>query len=204
MARDPLDRFYTPKWCVDQCMAEVLPHYFRVWRPSLIVEPSAGKGVFVSSLRERFPNAQIAASDIDPDVGPWGGADDSYESDFFETDWEALFRAYGYKEEKPVGLTIGNPPYKYAVEFCEECLRWSEHLVFILRTDFLNSAARAKFFKEHEPSHVFLLPNRPSFTEDGATGEYDYAWVCWSPKPKAQRTQLLWLPEVPVSIRRPK
>lgn len=207
--RDPLDRYYTPEWVIDQCLDIVVPEV--TWRrPENILEPSAGDGSFVRLLRQRYPSSWITAIDIDPEAGPWSEANDEYEGDFLETDWSQVFTG------PTPHLIIGNPPYGIAREFCETSLEICDTVIFILRVDFLCSAERAKFFQEYRPSHVFLLPNRvpfygpallPPYTEkpkEHSTGEYDYAWICWSPMAEDEPTKLIWLPEVPLKVRRAK
>lgn len=212
--RDPLDRYYSPIWLIDQCLELVVPTV--TWRrPEFILEPSTGSGAFLGPLRRKYPNSHIYAIDVDPAVGPWPEASESYEGDFLETDWdEVLGRTTS--DELDLQMVIGNPPYIHAIDFCQEALAICDTVIYILRVDFLCSAGRANFFREHPPSHVFLLPNRPPFygpalrppytdePKEGSTGEYDYAWICWSPMADGQETQLIWLPEVSAKIRRPR
>jgi len=207
--RDPLDRYYTPNYVVEQAMDIVLPAV--VPRPPQgILDPGAGDGAFLRQLARKYPKSWIVGADIDPDVGPWDEcANESYEADFLVSDWPQVFG------DVRIDLVIGNPPYGRAMEFIEAALEITDTVVYLLRVDFLCSAGRAEFFLEHKPSHVFLLPNRPPFTgpalrppyteepKDGQTGEYDYAWICWSPMHVDQVTQLDWLPVVDRQIRRP-
>lgn len=202
--RDPLDRYYTPGWAIEQCLDIVVPAV-TLKPPTCILEPSAGDGAFIKQIRARYANAWIVANDLDPAVGPWPDASESYEGNFLETAWQEVF-------DTQCRLVIGNPPYILAREFIAEALAIADTVIFILRVDFLCSQGRARFFREHRPSHVFLLPNRPPFYGPGLrppytekpkehqTGEYDYGWICWSPG--GGETKLEWLPEVDGKIRR--
>ena len=202
------DRYYTPDWCVKQCMSHVLP----IVRPrpdeiywvgdddkpstKTILEPSAGEGAFLGPLRVRYPEAVITAIDINDAVGPWEAADHSFKAAFLEleSELEADPRAFD--------LVIGNPPFTYALEFCQQALKIGSTVVFLVRLGFLSSAKRSAFFREHPPSDVFVMANRPSFAH-GTTDKADYCWVCWSDATRrAEYTTLHWLPEVSVEERK--
>lgn len=80
-------------------------------------------------------------------------------------------------------LVVTNPPYRLALEFIKSYLLWAEGKkegAFLLRLNFLGSQKRASFFKQHPPD-VYVLPKRPSFTEDGGTDACEYAWFLWGP-----------------------
>jgi hypothetical protein len=186
----PRDAYMTPQWCVDQCVDLVLP--WACPSPVSILEPSAGKGVFVETLRKKFSTAFIQAIDINQKFVPWKDADVSTGGDYLNMHSHDEF-----------DLIIGNPPYTYAMEFVQKSIETAQHVVFLLRQGFLSSGKRSRFFIEHPPSWVFLLANRPSFTGDNQTDTADYCWVVWSKKPRPE-TKLRWLPEVPAECRRIK
>lgn len=189
----PGDRYFTPDWAVHQCLTEVLPQAFTEFPGWLrgetpkILEPSAGRGVFVDHLRDLMPAANIHAVDIDQTMGPWENATTSWVGDDFlgNGGWGTSY-----------DLVIGNPPFTLGLEFCIRALQLTDRLVYILRQGFLASAKRSKFFRQNKPSHVFQIPHRPSFTDDGQTDAADYCWIVWQ-RPWAPSTQLIWLPEVP-------
>lgn len=196
-ASDPLDRCYTPRWCVDQCAQEILLPFYNL-NPASILEPSAGGGVFVDAMRLLYPKSHITAADLDPEAGSflkgrtdrgWQNADVSLiPTDFL--DWPSSRR---------YDLIVGNPPYTYAREFIEKGLSLTDNLVFILRQGFLSSGERAEFFKAHPPMAVVILPNRPSYSGDGKTDSADYCWVCWGRRWSG--TRLFWMKSLPKSLR---
>jgi len=49
----------------------------------------------------------------------------------------------------------------------------------LLRLNFLASRKRHGWWNLHRPSALFVLSQRPSFTEDGQTDATDYAWFYW-------------------------
>jgi len=82
---------------------------------------------------------------------------------------------------------VTNPPFSLAFEFCQHALRVSERVYFLLPLNFLGSDTRKAWFKEHEPSALFILSKRPSFTPDGKTDSCVYAWFYWGPDHRGVR-----------------
>ena len=51
-------------------------------------------------------------------------------------------------------------------------------LIFLLRTDFLESKKRFKWWQDHPLSGLYTLHKRPSFTGHG-TDANSYSWFVW-------------------------
>lgn len=162
------DSYYTPYWCVKQCIDIVLPHVLPS-PPGRILEPSAGKGAFVSPLKKLYPDSDLHAVDINKSVGPWEEADQSFHDNFLS--WES---SLGYE------LACGNPPFTLSFEFVKKCRSMCDVTVFLLRQGFLASEDRRGWLKKSNLSHVFQLAHRPSFTGDRHTDSADYAYICWT------------------------
>lgn len=188
------DKYYTPDWCVRQCIDLVIP--LLVPQPKTILEPAAGLGAFVAPLRAAYPGAVIHANDIDPLVGSWASADVSLHLDFLKIGVSPLHNGARYD------LIVGNPPFTFAQDFVSKSLQLADSVLFILRQGFMSSAERARFFRETKPVLVRNIPCRPSFTPDGETDSADYCWIGWR-RGYTGRTDLDWLPEVPKSLRLP-
>lgn len=208
------DRYYTPEWCVDQCLDLVVPEFVEQLPGTLlsalfpelgrVLEPGAGRGAFIRGVRKRYPAARITGVDNDPDV--WqamlaAGATETNIGDYLSPEMKRWLLADGEFD-----LAIGNPPFTLALEFITRSLEVAKAVVFLLRQGFLSSAKRAAFFRQHKPAKVHLLANRPAFdTPAGpATGTdtADYCFVTWL-RGYTGPTELVWLPEVPASVRRP-
>lgn len=78
-------------------------------------------------------------------------------------------------------VAITNPPYSLALEFVQAMLPLADHVVVLTRLNFLAGGVRREFFAKDMPD-VYVLPNRPSFTEDGRTDATEYAWLVWTPE----------------------
>lgn len=75
----------------------------------------------------------------------------------------------------------GNPPYSLALDFINkslELLHPGGLLIFLLRTNFLESEKRFKWWQEHPLSGLYTLHKRPSFTGRG-TDATSYSWFVW-------------------------
>ena len=199
------DRFYTPKWLVRQCMQHVLP-IVCLRPPTTILEPCAGTGRFVEQLQERYPDAKIACNDLMPPCeDPWPDADHSRFGDYLDMDLPP----------GAVDLNISNPPFGPALALIEHALSHSKRAVMLVRQGFLSTEARAKFFRQHKPSYVFIVANRPAFDVppevltdpdyewvEGQTDSADYAFVCWDTTVLTEVTYFSWLPSVPLDERK--
>lgn len=103
--RKTLEKFYTNPKAVDLCMInlkDIIPddvHY---------LEPSAGGGAFVNRFGENTYNAY----DIEPE------SKDVVKQDFLKIPLNEIISLENNK--KPL-ITIGNPPYKLAIEFINRC-----------------------------------------------------------------------------------
>lgn len=193
--REPVDRYYTPRWTVDQCIREVLPELRDDWdelsrhTKLRVLEPCAGKGVFVEALAKRFPGAHITANDLDPQEGPWPGAAESSNADF-------LLRSY----LPHFHLCVTNPPFTLAREFAEQAWLQANWTVLLVRQGWMASAERAVWWRQHPPALVANIPNRPVFY--GGGDKADYCWVCWGPGRASRQTRLIWLEPLDLAVRK--
>lgn len=78
----------------------------------------------------------------------------------------------------PVDLIVTNPPFSLSMEFLTKSLSEAQTVVYLLRLNYLGSAERKTFWKQNQPTHLYVLSNRPSFTGLG-TDATEYAWFVW-------------------------
>ena len=76
-------------------------------------------------------------------------------------------------------VILTNPPFSLALEFCDHAIKHAEHVFMLLRLNFLAAKKRRNWWIMHEPSALFVLSERPSFTDNGKTDATDYAWFYW-------------------------
>ena len=163
--RRPADYYPTPTWCTALLLEELHLPGGR-W-----LEPCAGDGAIlraVSSVRDDvvWHTGDIRAS---------GGVVADHPAVARHTTGDFLSMT---PPEVPYDVLLTNPPYSLAMEFVRHGLLMADHVVMLLRLNFLASGGRAAFMREHTPS-VYVLPNRPSFTGKG-TDSIEYAWFHWS------------------------
>jgi hypothetical protein len=94
--------------------------------------------------------------------------------------------AYPWRD---VDVVVMNPPFINAIPFIMkglECIGEHGMLTALLRVNFLGTKKRASFHRAH-PSHILVLPKRPSFTGNGSTDATEYAWFFWGKNPGAER-----------------
>src|SRR3954464_15396993 len=133
-----LDAYFSPPEAVAR-----LVHIERGRLPGCIWEPAAGDGAIVRPLQAA--GFDVVASDI-ADYGLPGcrtGVD--------------------YLEAVPpagVEGIVTNPPYKLASQFVEKALNEVPYVALLLRTNFLESTNRLRFFRTHEPARVWISSRR--------------------------------------------
>ncbi len=157
--RREYDAYYTPAWCVDRLLdTGVLPS--GNW-----LEPAAGNGAIIKAVSKRLPSIVWSANEIRPDERKSliGVANISI-GDFLES-----------TDKTHYDVIITNPPYSQAKEFIEKSLLMADHVVMLLRINFLAGKCRYTLFKNNMPD-IYVLPDRPSFTDNNNTDASSYAW----------------------------
>jgi hypothetical protein len=81
-------------------------------------------------------------------------------------------------EYQKVDLILTNPPYTLAKEFIEKAITEAKTVIMLLRINFLGSQKRHAWWVENEPTALYVLSKRPSFTGTG-TDSTEYAWYVW-------------------------
>jgi hypothetical protein len=130
------------------------------------MDPCAGEGGIIRAVQKVRPGLIWTASELraeaEADLAKTGAA--YHIQDFLDPTFQP----------PPVDVICTNPPFRLAQEFVEKSLSLAKQVVMLLRLNYLGSEARAPFLREFHPD-VYVLPNRPSFT-DGQTDSIEYAW----------------------------
>lgn len=183
--KEPFDNYPTP----DQLAKAIVKRLREMYGPRrLLVEPSAGNGVFVRHMREAWnPDvAAIWAVDIRDEKSAVLGAGASY---FHQGDWVewvrliAASKSAGWGTEVP--LLIGNPPFSLAQAHLEASFKHlplRSNICFLLRYGFLGGKDRTKTFWQVAGGqflrHLIPIAPRPSFVK-GKNDNSEYAVFIW-------------------------
>lgn len=165
--RNEADFYATPT----DAIHNLLNHY--VFTPyGTILEPGAGNGNIIKALREKGYKNHISAVELRKEESEnlKGLADEIIIADFLT-----------YKTDAKYDVIIGNPPYSHAQDFIDrslELLKPGGILIFLLRTNFLESKKRFEWWQDKPPTRLYVLAKRPSFTGKG-TDATSYSWFIW-------------------------
>ena len=153
-------------------MVEVAREELCGMKPKEWLEPSMGDGALVEQMNAQGANCVIG---VDPNINP----KPKLRGFFHDLTIEEFLEA---QEDLEFGAIVGNPPFSLAEKHLRLLIPRIEPggvLVFLLRMTFLGSKSRVEFFKEHPPSKVIVLQERPSFTGDGKTDSSEYGLFIW-------------------------
>lgn len=158
------DDFYqTPSWCVHR-LIERLDLPVGTW-----LEPCAGDGAIVRAVNEKIGGIEWVTNDLRKRKGI------AHNLDYLANAHGNTFRGFS--------VLITNPPFSLAMEFITAALANASSeatVAMLLRLNFLASETRRNFFAANGwMPDVYVLPNRPSFTDDGKTDATEYAWFVW-------------------------
>jgi hypothetical protein len=151
--RNERDFYATPEWAFAP-IVPMLPHDVNFW------EPACGDGRLVRMLSESGRSAAGA------DLLPHGYAEGFQVGNFLEDTTRREF-------------IITNPPFSLAFDFVRHAANLAPEVLMLLRLNFLGAVSRAEWFRAHEPSALFMITPRPSFTNGGGTDSCEYAWIYW-------------------------
>jgi predicted RNA methylase len=174
--RNDRDYFRTPAWCVEAIYNEL-----DLQTRLSVLDAGCGDGSILSTLIALGHDRDLLFGvEIDETL-----ADKAREATGLPIDTDDFLT---YDPERSFDLAIMNPPYNRAQEFVERAMDCCTHVVALLRLAFLEGVKRRDFHQEN-PSDVYVLSKRPSFT-GGGTDATAYAWMHWGPGTAGQITIL--------------
>jgi len=151
---------------------------------NIVWECAAGGGHLVNKLKERGKTV--------------------YASDLYEHGLEGCYSGIDFLSVKPSEKTekfdaiINNPPYKYAMEFCEKAIELCPKVAMFLKLTFLEGAKRYEFFRKNPPRYVAVCVNRIQCALNGDEKMFAqssaacYAWFIWE-RGYNGNPEILWL-----------
>lgn len=175
--REKDDFYATPGWCTRAILPFVGQELARTKReatsPIHVLDPCCGEGAILdnvasstTALSVRRQSAIAHGIELDP-----GRAKKAQEKHRLIKDGDAHTTSW-----PTVDIILTNPPYNDAMAFVERALKECDVVCMLLRMQWLASAGRSAFHKEH-PSRLHILSTRPSFAwtyrchkEDGGCG----------------------------------
>lgn len=132
-----------------------------------------GTGNIALATLNRFP-VTFYGMDVNP-IG-FDSEPNVFQGDFLELDFG----------DTHYDVIITNPPFSLAMPFIQRSLELADHVVMLLRVNFLETEDRWDFMSKNAPD-IYVLPQRPSFTPDGGTDATAYAWFHWPPESRGRR-----------------
>jgi hypothetical protein len=162
MTRILNDAYQTPPECVSKLLSHI-----DMTDINRFLEPCRGKGNIYRQVKAR----RKVYCEIDG------------QRDYLKTHFRKRF-----------DVIITNPPFQLWRPFLEKSLKEADLVIYLLRLNCLGSGKkthRGRFWNGHQPTHLFPLESRPSFTGAG-TDMTDYAWFIWDSK-RFPRVNSPWL-----------
>lgn len=156
--RRPLDAYYTP-----DSLARALVGLLPIPESATVLEPHVGGGAFARALFAKRLG-WLTLRDIDPAApGLTEWANTANVGDFLDATGE-----YDW--------IIGNPPFGGFEAHVDHALELAPNVAFLLRTSVMSSQGRIPCWERWPLRHVWVLAERPSFTDDGKVDRYDYSF----------------------------
>lgn len=153
----------------------LLKNYVVAYPGESILEPSAGNGIIIKSLRDAgYATNYTHAVEIRPE-----------EQKKLRNLADTVRIGSFLDESQKFDVIIGNPPFSLAQQFVDkslELLNPGGRLIFLLRTSFLESKKRFSWWQNKLPTKLYVLSRRPSFTGKG-TDATSYSWFVWEKRP---------------------
>ena len=166
------DNYPTPAYCIKRLL--------EAWQPknSLLLEPCVGDGAIIKGFDNsdyRWLSYDIRPGTYTPDTNSF-----HFEQDFLIVSELPIDLLSPKPKYLPIGTVITNPPFSLLNQFLYKSreLCPEAELVFLLRLNTLaggDRSGRPKLYKKLGTPDIYVVPNRPSFTQKG-TDACEYAW----------------------------
>ncbi|TXH13717.1 MAG: hypothetical protein E6R03_10815 [Hyphomicrobiaceae bacterium] len=180
------NEFYpTPSWAVHRLLDRCLESH-ELDRGTFL-EPAYGNGAIplaFQTYQERIDGVEWYGIDVDLDANVMKEAGGRVKVGDFTT-YSIVRHSEKYKAfPKRFDLVITNPPFSLAMDYLITASQITNSIFMLLPITWLASAKRHNVISKYVPD-TFLIPDRVSFTGDGASNSVEYAWFYWDTrKPK--------------------
>tara|TARA_B100000035_G_scaffold314942_1_gene333088 strand:- start:122 stop:973 length:852 start_codon:yes stop_codon:yes gene_type:complete len=164
LKRKTIDKFYTSLDIVNECI-KLIKENINIQENDLCIEPSAGNGSFINSLKLLFNNYKFY--DLEPEN------DEIIKQDYLEYDYNTIIKQPNSKIH-----VIGNPPFgrqsSLAIKFIKKSCEYCDSISFILPKSFKKESLKKHFALNFHLVYEYDLPEN-SFIVDKK--EYDVPCV---------------------------
>jgi hypothetical protein len=147
LKRKTIDKFYTSQPIVNVCM-QSFEKYLNIQQNDLCIEPSAGNGAFIGSIKSLFNHHKFY--DLEPEN------DEIIKQDYLEYDYNVID-----KKINKIHI-IGNPPFgrqsSYAIKFIKKSAQYCDSISFILPKSFKKDSLKKHFPLYFHQIFEFDLP----------------------------------------------
>ncbi len=177
--RNLIDKFYTKENIVNFCIELINKHIDINKNNDLIIEPSAGNGVFISSIKKLSNNYLFY--DLKPE-NP-----DIIKKNFLKFNYNSILNKYDKIH------IIGNPPFgrqsTLAIQFIKKCCCFSNSISFILPRSFKKDSIKNKIPLNF---HLLIQKDLPkySFTINGNDYDVPCVFQIWIKKNTKRKINL--------------
>jgi len=142
LKRETIDKYYTADNIVKKCM-ELIKTNISITKNDLCVEPSAGNGAFIESIKSLFMNYKFY--DLEPENSA------IIKQDYLTFAYDTLIKTNYNKKH-----VIGNPPFgrqsSLAIQFIKKSIEYCDSISFILPKSFKKDS-----LKKHFPLNFHLV-----------------------------------------------
>lgn len=181
LKRKTTDKYYTSKTAVKECM-KLVNNKIKIGPTDLCVEPSAGNGSFIESIKSMFTNYKFY--DLEPDNM------EIIKQDYLTFDYSEL-----HKEGKI--HIIGNPPFgrqsSLAIKFIKKSCEFANTISFILPKSFKKESLKKCFPLNFHLETEYDLPN-DSFLVDDKSYNVPCVFQIWVKKDTHRLLPIKYVP----------
>lgn len=137
LGRNTIDKYYT-KDCIVELCVNYIRKYISINPNDLVVEPSAGNGAFITSIKALTNNYRFY--DISPDN------DEIIKQDYLSFDYTNIVKSF-----EKIHI-VGNPPFgrqsSLAIKFIKKSCEFCNSISFILPKSFKKDSLKKAFPKK--------------------------------------------------------
>jgi len=153
LKRNPIDKYYTSDIGVNSCI-ELIKKYITISENDICIEPSAGNGSFINSIKKLCDSYKFY--DLEPDHS------EIIKQDYLKLEYNDIKNKYSNIH------LIGNPPFgrqsSLAIKFIKKSAKYCDTISFILPKSFKKDSMKKHFplnfwqiCEEDLPKNSFLV-----------------------------------------------